>query len=82
VEKVTQFYLTAHLKRRLEERGLLLELLKDVIKYPNKRTQQRRGEHAGFNYRHEKTVDGNTLIVVAEIKKHECWIVTGYYEAS
>jgi len=72
------FYLTWHVKRRIDQRVLSVESLKDVIKCPDWRHQQRRGEHGGFVYRFEKTVKGKTLVVAAELKKSECWIITAY----
>ena len=31
-------------------------------------------------WKFKKTVDGKTLVVVAEVKKSECWLATAYYE--
>lgn len=75
------FHLTSHLKRRVEQRELSVDPIKDVINYPDHKHQQRRGEHGGFVYLFEKTVEGKTLLVCAELKKSECWIITAYYEA-
>jgi hypothetical protein len=63
------------------ERGLSVEALKDVIKYPQFKRAQYKGEHGGTVYRFSKTADGVTLIVSAEVKNHECWIMTGFYES-
>jgi len=74
------FHLTRHLKLRVDQRELSVDSLKDVIKCPDWRHQQRRGEHGGFVYRFEKTVfEGKTLVVVAEVKKSECWIISGFF---
>jgi hypothetical protein len=81
VGKISKFHLTTHAERRINERGLSVEALKDVIKYHDHVDQQARGTHGGFMYRFQKTVDGKTLVVAAEVKKDECWIATGYYEA-
>lgn len=56
-----------------------MESLKDVIRSPQWRHLQRRGDHGGFVYRFEKTAADKTLVVVAELKKSECWIVTAFY---
>ena len=75
-----RFHLTEHLKRRVDQRGLSVEALKSVIRYPDWQHQQRRGEHGGFVYRFEKTVQGKTLVVAAEVKKSDCWIVTAFFQ--
>lgn len=54
--------------------------MKDVINYHEKKVQQYKGNHGGFVYRFEKTVDGKTLIVVAEVKKAEAWLVSCFYQ--
>ena len=50
--------------------------MKDVVNYHDKKTQQYRGNHGGFVYRFEKMVDGKKLIIVAEVKKSEAWLVS------
>lgn len=50
-------------------------ILPDKVKRANMR-----GEHGG-NVRIYYGADGSkTLAVVAECKKDECWIITGYHE--
>lgn len=53
--------------------------MKDVVNYHQSKTQQYRGNHGGFVYKFKKTVDGKTLAVVAEVKKGECWLMSGFY---
>jgi len=78
---ITQFHLSAHALKRIAERGLSVDALKDVVKYHDgKRPLGSRGEHGGVVFRFAKTVDRRKLTVVGETKKHECWIVTGFYE--
>ena len=52
--------------------------MKDVVNYPDKMIQQYSGNHGGFVYRFSKTVGQKTLVVVAEVKKSEAWLMTGF----
>jgi hypothetical protein len=60
-------------------RSLSSENIKNVVNYPDKQTKVNRpGRNGGKVYTFEKTVDGTTLKVVAEIKGSECWLMTAY----
>ncbi len=60
-------------------RNLSIENIKNVVTYPDKETKiNRPGRHGGKVRAFEKTVDGVTLKVVAEIKGSECWLMTAY----
>jgi hypothetical protein len=48
---VTKFHLTIHARQRIAERGLLVEAMKDVVKYPQQKQLQYRGEHGGNVFR-------------------------------
>jgi hypothetical protein len=37
-------------------------------------------ENGGFVYKFEKMVDGRKIFAVGEIKKSECWLISGWYE--
>lgn len=75
---INQFHFSEHARRRVSERELSEEQIRDVVNYHDKKRQQYKGEHGGFVYRFEKTVDGSTLVVAAEIKRQEAWIVTSF----
>jgi hypothetical protein len=77
---IANFNCSTHAMLRIAERGLSLDAMKDVIKYHDSKQLQYRGEHGGMVFRFAKTVDGRKLTVVAETKKQECWILTGFYE--
>lgn len=77
---VKDFIVTAHALERIAERGLSLEQLKCVINYHDKKKQQYKGENGGFVYKFEKMVDGRKIFAVGEIKKSECWLISGWYE--
>jgi len=50
--------------------------MKQIVKYPDKKKQQYKGNHGGFVYKFEKTVDCECIAVIAEVKKHECWLIS------
>lgn len=54
--------------------------MKDTICQHDRRMQHRRGEHGGFVYEFHRHGGGKKLVVIAEVKKHECWLITGYYD--
>ena len=55
-----------------------MQQMKDVVNYSETRRQQYKGNHGGFVYRFEKTVSGKRLVVVAEVKGSEAWLMTGW----
>jgi hypothetical protein len=75
-----RFHTTRHSAVRASERNLSFEDLKNVVNYSDSKQRQGKGAHGGQLTRFRKSVDGKTLVAVAEIKGNECWIVTGYYE--
>jgi hypothetical protein len=75
-----RFHTTKHGSFRVMERELSFEHAKNVVKYGTEKTVMRPGVHGGAIYRFKKTDDGLTLVVVAEVKNNECWIMTAYYE--
>lgn len=74
-----RFHQTKHQALRVSERDLSLEDMKNVVNYPNETFALRLGIHGGRISKFRKTVDGKTLVVVAEIKGKECWLLTGYF---
>ena len=74
-----RFHNTNHLVRRVDLRNLSTENIKNVVNYPDlKKKVKGRPHHGGQVWAFEKTVDGNKLKVVAEIKGSECWLITAY----
>ena len=63
---------------RARERALNFEEMRQVVNYHDKKRQQSRGAHGGFIYKYEKSADGVNLVVVAESKKNEHWLITGW----
>jgi len=54
--------------------------MQDVIRNPSRRVQHRRGEHGGFVSEFTRRSGGQTVTVIAEVKQHECWLITGWRE--
>jgi hypothetical protein len=77
--QVKKFHLTHHVKLRMEQRGVPLEHVKNVVKYPDRVKPLGRGTKGGFLQKFSKTVGSDTIVVVAEIKAGECWLITAYY---
>lgn len=80
MKQIKKFNITTHARQRSAERGVSLEAMKDVVNYHQSRIQQYLGDHGGFVYRFKKAVDRKTLVVAAEVKGTECWLLTGFYE--
>ena len=74
-----RFHQTKHQTLRVSERDLSLENMKNVVRYPDTEQTLRRGVHGGTVKKFRKTVDAKTLVVVAEIKDKECWLLTGFF---
>ena len=74
-----RFHTTKHEALRVSERGLSVENMKNVVRYPDTQQSLRPGIHGGTVKKFRKTVDAKTLVVVAEIKGTECWLLTGFF---
>ena len=77
-----RFHQTKHQAIRVSERDLSLENMKNVVSYPDESSFLRKGFHGGRISKFRKTVDGRTLVVVAEIKAKEYWLWTGFSQIS
>ena len=62
---VYRFHDTAHIEKRAGERGFTVEQVMPV----------RLGLWLFF-----RAFESRILVVVAEVKANECWIITGYWE--
>jgi len=78
--QIDKFHFTTHCKLRAEQRALSHEEIRDVINYHERKAQQYRGEHGGFVTKFEKTVNAVKLIVIAEVKKAQCWPISSWKE--
>jgi hypothetical protein len=78
VDQIEIFHRTGHVTGRSNERGLPFETMEEVVRYHDTKSQQYRGDYGGFVYRFTKMIDSKRVSVVAEIKKSECWLITGF----
>ena len=78
------FHDTSHVEKRASERGFTLEEAMLTIDEPDAilKTPPRRGNHGGMIWLFFRAFADRVLVIVAETKKHECWIITGYWEES
>lgn len=76
-----EFHDTSHVEQRARERGFTVEQTILTIDEPGSilKTPPRRGNHGGMMWLFFRRFEARTLVVVAEIKLHECWIITGYW---
>ena len=80
MDRIKKFHLSQHAINRGIDRDIPLEIAKSVVHYHQELKKQYNGQHGGTVYKFLKTVDGKTLIVVAEVKKSECWLMSAYYK--
>lgn len=76
-----KFHVSRHMAVRMAERGVSLEHAKNVVHYGD---AQDKPDQRGLNGGKVKIftkVDGvRKLVVVAELKNNDCWLMTSYYE--
>lgn len=73
---------TAHAESRARERGFTLEQAALTVNEPGSilKTPPRRGNQGGFIWMFFRAFEGKMLVIVAETKNDECWIITGYWD--
>jgi hypothetical protein len=73
---------TAHLEKRARDRGFTIEQITPAINEPASilKTPPRKGNHGGFIWLFFRAFESRILVVVAEVKANECWIITGSWE--
>ncbi len=76
-----EFHETSHLFARAAARGFTVEQAIGAVKAPSSvmRNPQNKGNHGGLIRLFFRAYGDKVLVVVAEIKGHECWIITGYW---
>lgn len=72
---------TAHVEKRAKERGFTLQQAIETVDAPAGilKTPPRRGNHGGMIWLFSRRFVGRVLIIIAETKNNECWIITGYW---
>jgi len=68
-----------HFMQRQSQRKFTDDQAKRVIDDPEKKTRQRSGHWGGTVYVMEKHVDGKKLVVVAELRDNEAYLITAYF---
>lgn len=74
-----RFHGTRHAAQRIAERAISEDDLKAVVRSPASHEDLRAGRHGGTIKKLRKA-NGRTLVVVAEMKGQEVWLLTVYYE--
>ena len=54
--------------------------MQDVVSSHEWEVRHRRGEHGGFVSEFRKRILGEEWVVIAEVKQHNCWLITGWKE--
>jgi hypothetical protein len=79
-----EFHETSHLFVRAAERGFSVEQAIETVKAPSSvvmKNPHGKGNHGGLIRLFLRAYGGKVLVVVAEVRKNECWIITGYWAA-
>lgn len=74
-----KFHFTSHAKRRSRERDITEALFIEVVTNHERKIQQYRGTHGGFVYLFTKKSDERELHIAAEVRKDDCFFVTGFW---
>jgi hypothetical protein len=80
VDTIKEFHDTAHAASRRAERGIPVQAVKDVVKYHHEKRLQYKGKNGGIVWRFSRTSGGKTLVVIAEVKKTEAWLISCFYK--
>lgn len=65
---------------RTTERGIADVEVEEVVRTGAVIHTQDRGPHGGLKRLYKKYVAGKVVVVVAEVRKKDCWIITAYGE--
>jgi hypothetical protein len=79
-----EFHDTVHMEKRARERGFTVDQTMLTINEPASilKSPPRKGNHGGFIWLFSRAFESKVLVAVAEVKRNECWIITGYWEES
>jgi len=73
------FIVTAHAQKRAAERNITRADFIETILKPDRKRNQRRGEHGGIVYLFERRFGAKELHISAELFKSDCFFITGYW---
>ena len=74
------FHFTIHSGIRGSERNITKEQFVSAVTTPDTKKQMCAASNGGFKYIFTKRIGAKLLVVVAEVKKEECWFITGYWQ--
>lgn len=74
------FHPTRHSMFRTTERGISDVEVEEVVRTGAVIHTQNRGPHGGLKRLYKKYVAGRVVVVVAEVWKKDCWVITAYGE--
>ncbi len=75
------FHHTVHSQARQRQRSITQAQVEDaVLTGQRKMLTSQRGEHGRILRKHWKHIDGRKLLVIAETKGENCYVMTEYYE--
>lgn len=79
--RIMEFHDTDHAGTRGTERGFSIEQAHETVENPDSilKHPPRKGNHGGFIRLFFRKFGDSILVVVAEVKGDECWIITGYW---
>jgi hypothetical protein len=77
-----RFHDTIHVEKRSLERGFTVAQVLETVTHPSRilKVPPRRGNHGGLIWLFFRAYGSTVLVVVAEIKKNECWLITGFWQ--
>lgn len=75
---------TRHVAQRAAEREFTLEQALETVNEPTRilKVPPRKGNHGGWIWLFFRGYGGRVLVIVAEVKKNACWLITGYWTDS
>lgn len=74
------FHPTRHSMYRTSERSIADAEVEEVVRTGAVIHTNQRGVHGGLKRLYRKFVLSRVVVVVAEIRKKDCWVITAYAE--
>ena len=74
------FHPTRHSTYRTAERGISDAEVEEVVRTGAVIQTEHRGPHGGLKRLYKKFLASRVVVVVAEVHKRNCWVITTYVE--
>jgi len=78
--KITRIEFTLQSDLRQGERTITREMIRAAIKNGSIHHFSAKGTHGGFMKKFTRDVDGVKLVVIAEVWRQTCYVVTNYWQ--